>query len=93
MGRESQIGRILGEAGYMLRHILRMTLVFVALLAAIYFLRTLAVLIFSPGEYLRKLLEVVDTYAVLVGTTGYVVWIGIDLVFLLKERGGRRNGA
>lgn len=87
MGGGIQIGRMFGEAGYLLRHFLRMTLVFVTLLAAIYFLRTSVVLIFSPGEYLRKLLELVDTYAVLVGTIGYVVWIGIDMIFLLKERG------
>ena len=70
---------------------LRTTLLFVLSLGCIYLLRMLVVMLFSPGEYLRELLEVVDTYAVLLGTIGYVAWIGIDILFLAKERAGKNT--
>ncbi len=81
------VARIFGDASSVARHLLQMTLVFMLLLACIYIPRILVVLLFSPGEYLRELLALVDTYAVLVGTIGYVTWMGIDMFFLLTQRG------
>ncbi len=81
------MARILGEASSLASHLLQMTLVFMLLLACIYILRILVVLLFSPGEYLRELLALADTYAVLLGTIGYVTWMGIDMFFLLTQRG------
>lgn len=93
MGGRDQIARVLEDAYPPVGHLLQMTLLFVVFLACIYFLRTLVVLMFPPGEYLRKLLELVDTYAALAGTVGYVAWMSIDTFFLMQERRGRRNPA
>ncbi len=93
MNDGTRITRILGDAGYLLCHLLQMTLVFVALVAAIYALRTSVALIFSPGEYLRKLLALADTYAVLLGTIGYGVWISLDLFFLRWDQRQQRHEA
>jgi hypothetical protein len=87
------VARILGDASSLARHLLLMTSVFVLLLACIYVLRILVVLVFSPGEYLRELLALVDTYAVLVGTIGYVTRMSIDMFFLLKQRGAPQKTA
>lgn len=90
-GGRDPIARILGEAYPLACHLLRMTLLFVLLLACIYVLRTLVVLMFPPGEYLRNLLDLVDTYAALAGTIGYVAWISADLFFLMQEQWRRRS--
>ncbi len=82
---------VLGDAAVWACHLLRTTLLFLLLLGCIYFLRVLVVMVFAPGEYLRELLEVVDTYAVLLGTLGYITWMSVDAFFLMKERGRRRN--
>lgn len=85
--------RVLEGACPLAGHLLRMTLLFVVFLGCIYSLRTLVALMFPPGEYLGKLLELVDTYVALVGTIGYVAWMSIDTFFLMQERRGRRNPA
>lgn len=85
------VERILGETSSLAGHLLQMTLVFVLLLACIYVLRILVVLVLSPGEYLRELLALADTYAVLLGTIGYATWMSIDMFFLLKQRGASRK--
>ncbi len=93
MGARDRIARLLGDAYSRARHLLQMTLLFVLLLACIYALRTLVVLMFPPGEYLRDLLDLVDTYAALAGTIGYVAWMSVDLFFLMKEQWRRRSEA
>jgi hypothetical protein len=91
MRPRNQVERILGETSSLAGHLLQMTLVFVLLLACIYVLRILVVLVLSPGEYLRELLALADTYAVLLGTIGYATWMSIDMFFLLKQRGASRK--
>lgn len=93
MGARDRIARLLGEAYPLACHLIRMTLLFVLLLACIYWLRIVVALVFSPGEYLRGLLALADTYAVLLGTIGYVIWMSLYLFFLMRERGERRYEA
>jgi hypothetical protein len=67
-------------------HILRATAVFIVVLGCIFVARKIVPMLFPPGDYISTVLHLVDSYAALLGTVGYVVWISLDMYFLLRER-------
>jgi len=67
-------------------HVIRATLVFIVILGCIFVARLVVPRLFPPGDYISKALHLVDAYAALLGTVGYVVWISSDMYFLLKGR-------
>jgi len=67
-------------------HIVRSTLVFVIVLGCIFVARLMVPRLFPPGDYTSKALHLVDSYATLLGTVGYVVWLSLDMFSLLRSR-------
>ena len=67
-------------------HVARSTLVFMIVLACIFIARKLVPRLFPPADYPSEALHLVDSYAALLGTVGYVVWLSLDMYFLFKER-------
>lgn len=72
-------------------HIVRSTLVFIIVLGCIFIARLIVPKLFPPGDYTSKALHLVDSYAALLGTVGYVVWLSLDMYFLIRERVTERN--
>jgi hypothetical protein len=72
-------------------HIIRATLVFIIVLGCIYVARSIVPKLFPPGDYTSAALHLVDSYAALMGTVGYVVWLSLDMFFLLRERIAKRD--
>ena len=72
-------------------HIVRSTLVFIIVLGCIFIARLVVPKLFPPGDYTSKALHLVDSYATLLGTVGYVVWISLDMFSLIRERIRKRN--
>ena len=83
---DSLLGRLFGEYYVFVLHILRATAAFVIVLICTYVARTAVPMLFPPGEYLSAVLDLVDMYAALLGTVGYVVWITLDMYFMIRER-------
>lgn len=77
---------VFGTYAEFVAHIVRATLVFIIVLGCIYAARTVVPKLFPPGDYTSAALHLVDSYAALLGTVGYVVWMSLDLFFLLKGR-------
>ncbi len=77
---------LLGDYFDLVIHVLRATAVFIIVLGCIYVARTTVPKLFPPGDYLSQLLHLADSYAALLGTVGYVVWISLDMYLLLRER-------
>ena len=77
---------IFGDYLHLVVHVVRSTLVFIIVLGCIFIARLIVPKLFPPGDYTSKALHLVDSYAALLGTVGYVVWISLDMYFLLKER-------
>ena len=73
-------------------HIIRATLVFIIVLGCIYVARSIVPKLFPPGDYTSHALHLVDSYAALLGTIGYVVWLSLDMFFLLRQRIRRDTG-
>ena len=67
-------------------HIVRSTLVFIIVLGCIFIARLIVPKLFPPGDYTSKALHLVDSYATLLGTVGYVVWLSLDMFFLVRKR-------
>ena len=67
-------------------HIVRSTLVFIIVLGCIFVARLVVPRLFPPGDYTSKALHLVDSYAALLGTVGYVVWLSLDMFSLVRER-------
>lgn len=86
MKTKSPIERFFGDTYPLARHLVQLTAVFALLLLCIFIARTLVPLLFPPGEYLTRLLHIVDTYASLLGIVGYTIWLTLDMVSLLIER-------
>jgi len=89
------VERFFGDTYPLARHLVQLTAIFILLLVCIYIARTIVPILFPPGEYLTKLLHVVDTYAALLGIVGYVIWLTLDMIFLLlaRARKGVEEGA
>jgi len=87
METKNPIERFLGDTYPFARHLVQLTVIFVLLLICIYIARNLIPLLFPPGEYITKLLHLVDSYAALLGIVGYTVWLTLDMTFLIIERG------
>lgn len=86
--------RFFGEKYPFARHLVQDTALFCLLLGCIYLMRQLVPLVFPPGETLSGILHLADSFAAILGTIGYAVWITLDLLFLILERakkGLRRN--
>ncbi len=77
---------IFGDYLDLVVHLLRATLVFIIVLGCIFVARLVVPRLFPPGDYISTVLHLVDSYAALLGTVGYVVWISLDMYFLLRER-------
>jgi hypothetical protein len=82
---------ILGDYYDFVVHIVRSTLVFIIVLGCIFVARLIVPKLFPPGDYTSKALHLVDSYATLLGTVGYVVWLSLDMYFLIRERITRVN--
>ena len=61
------------------------TLMFLVLLMGIALVRVAISLLFAPGDFIGMLLRIVDGYATLLALVGYVIWISLDMWFLLKQ--------
>ena len=61
-------------------------LVFIIVLGCIFIARLVVPKLFPPGDYTSKALHLVDSYATLLGTVGYVVWLSLDMFSLVRER-------
>jgi len=72
-------------------HIVRSTLVFIIVLGCIFVARLIVPKLFPPGDYTSKALHLVDSYATLLGTVGYVVWISLDMLSLIRQRIKKKN--
>ncbi len=77
---------IFGDYLGLVVHLVRSTLVFIIVLGCIFVARLIVPNLFPPGDYTSKALHLVDSYAALLGTVGYVVWLSLDMYFLLRER-------
>lgn len=86
MAHWNPIEKLLGDAYPFARHIFQMTFLFTIILGCIWIARSLVPLLFPPGQFLNDFLHLVDSFASILGIVGYVVWLGLDLFFLLKER-------
>ncbi len=82
---------IFGDYANFVVHIVRSTLVFIIVLGCIFIARLIVPKLFPPGDYTSKALHLVDSYAALLGTVGYVVWLSLDMYFLIRERVTKRN--
>jgi hypothetical protein len=67
-------------------HVVRSTFVFIIILGCIFIARLVVPKLFPPGDYTSRALHLVDSYAALLGTVGYVVWLSLDMYFLIRER-------
>jgi hypothetical protein len=77
---------IFGDYYNLVVHIVRSTLVFIIVLGCIFVARLIVPKLFPPGDYTSKALHLVDSYATLLGTVGYVVWLSLDMFSLVRER-------
>lgn len=78
--------RLFGGYYALVRHTFQTTLVFLVLLGCFFVARSAVPMLFPPGEFLGRLLHLVDVYAALLGTVGYFVWLSLDMFFLLRQR-------
>ena len=83
---ESSLKRILGDTYPLAKHFAQITLLFVGLLICLFIVRNTIPLLFSPGDTLTKVLQIVDAYAALLGLVGYVIWITLDMIAVLIAR-------
>lgn len=77
---------LLGSSYPLAAHFVEITGLFIVLLGCIWVVRHLIPLLFPPGPFLADALHLGDTYAALLGIVGYVVWITLDMIFVLKQR-------
>lgn len=82
---------IFGDYLDLVIHIVRHTLVFVIVLACIFIARLIVPKLFPPGDYTSAALHLVDSYAALLGTVGYVVWMSLDMYYLFRKRVTKRD--
>jgi hypothetical protein len=85
---------LLGGYADLVVHVLQSTVVFIIILGCIYVARLIVPRLFPPGDYTSNVLHLVDSYATLLGTVGYVVWLSLDMFSLLRERlkkGGQKH--
>ena len=82
----SAVKAFFGNAWPLVEHVVQMTAVFVVILACLFVARKVVPLLFPPGEFLSATLHAVDTYAALLGTIGYTVWLTLDMFGLLMRR-------
>lgn len=86
MAKRSTIQRFFGRTYPLVEHVVQLTAVFAVILLCLFVARQLIPLLFPPGQYLSKMLHVVDLYAATLGTIGYVVWLTLDMYALLLRR-------
>jgi hypothetical protein len=77
---------VFGGYSDLIVHIVRSTAVFIIILGCIYVARLVVPKLFPPGDYTSRALHLVDSYATLLGTVGYVVWLSLDMFSLIRER-------
>ncbi len=77
---------LFGGYAELIVHVIRSTVVFIIILGCIYVARLVVPKLFPPGDYTSKALHLVDSYATLLGTVGYVVWLSLDMFSLIRER-------
>lgn len=77
---------IFGDYLDLVVHVARHTLVFIIILGCMFIARQIVPRLFPPGDYTSAALHLVDSYATLLGTFGYVVWLSLDMFFLFKAR-------
>jgi hypothetical protein len=77
---------LFGDDYPLARHFINITMLFVLLLLCIFIARKTIPLLFTPGDTLTAVLQVIDAYAALLGLIGYAIWISLDMAFLLVEQ-------
>lgn len=82
---------IFGDYLGLVVHVARHTLVFIVILGFMFIARQIVPKLFPPGDYTSAALHLVDSYAALLGTFGYVVWLSLDMYFLFKDRIRKQN--
>jgi len=82
---------LLGEYYVLAEQLVRSTLLFILMLSCIFVVRLVLSLLFpaSENDYMSNLLHLVDAYATVLGIVGYLIWITLDMVLLLRQ--GRRR--
>jgi len=75
-----------GHAYPLVEHVVQMTAVFVVILICLFTARKVVPVLFPPGEFLSVVLHAVDTYAALLGTVGYVVWLTLEMYSIVIRR-------
>jgi hypothetical protein len=75
-----------GDSYPLVEHIVQMTAVFIVMLGCLFIARKLVPLMFPPGEFLAAVLHAVDTYAALLGTVGYAVWLTLEMFSIVVRR-------
>jgi len=85
--------RLFGEYYVLVRHTFQTTLVFLILLGCFFVARHAVPMLFPPGDFLGRLLQLVDVYAALLGMVGYFVWLSLDMFFLLRQRARAASAA
>jgi hypothetical protein len=80
------LDRLFGGSRPFAEHIFHMTMIYLLLLLCLWITRRWASLLFPEQGMVATFAHLVDAYAAIFATVGYVVWLSVDMVFLFIDR-------
>ena len=82
---------LFGELAPLARNIFHHTTTYTFIAACIFCARYVVAKLFEPADQVVFWLHVIDTYGTLLLLTGFLIWITMDIVFVLRKHLGKEG--